>query len=61
MQIQDFKPGDTIQWLQKFEELEAPITGIVEVVALDVLTVRDNLGQFWQVTAEDNPAGWDNC
>jgi hypothetical protein len=61
MQIQDFKPGDTIQWLQKFEELEAPITGIVEVVAVDVLTVRDNLGQFWQVTAEDNPAGWDNC
>jgi len=61
MQIQDFKPGDTIQWLQKFEELEAPITGIVEVVAADVLTVRDNLGQFWQVTAEDNPAGWDNC
>jgi hypothetical protein len=61
MQIQDFKPGDTIQWLQKFEELEAPITGIVEVVTVDVLTVRDNLGQFWQVTAEDNPAGWDNC
>jgi hypothetical protein len=61
MQIQDFKPGDTIQWLQKFEELEAPVTGIVEVVAVDVLTVRDNLGQFWQVTAEDNPAGWDNC
>jgi hypothetical protein len=61
MQIQDFKPGDTIQWLQKFEELEAPITGIVEVVAVDVLTVRDNLGQFWQVTAEDNPGSWDNC
>jgi|APGre2960657404_1045060.scaffolds.fasta_scaffold58493_2 hypothetical protein len=61
MQIQDFKPGDTIQWLQKFEELEAPITGIVEVVALDVLTVRDNLGQFWQVTAEDSPTSWDNC
>jgi len=61
MQIQDFKPGDTIQWLQKFEELEAPITGIVEVVALDVLTVRDNLGQFWQVTAEDSPTSRDNC
>lgn len=61
MQIQDFKPGDTIQWLQKFEELEAPITGIVEVVAVDVLTVRDNLGQFWQVTAEDSPTSWDNC
>ena len=61
MQIQDFKPGDTIQWLQKFEELEAPITGIVEVVAADVLTVRDNLGQFWQVTAEDSPTSWDNC
>jgi hypothetical protein len=58
MQIQDFKPGDTIQWLQKFEELEAPITGIVEVVAVDVLTVRDNLGQFWQVTAEDSPTSW---
>jgi hypothetical protein len=58
MQIQDFKPGDTIQWLQKFEELEAPITGIVEVVAVDVLTVRDNLGQFWQVTAEDSPTRW---
>lgn len=58
MQIQDFKPGDTIQWLQKFEELEAPITGIVEVVAVDSLTVRDNLGQFWQVTAEDSPTSW---
>ena len=55
MQIQDFKPGDTIQWLQKFEELEAPITGIVEVVEPDVLTVRDNLGQFWQVTDKDEP------
>ena len=61
MQIQDFKPGDTIQWLQKFEELEAPITGIVEVVAVDVLTVRDNLGQFWQVTQEDSPTHWENC
>lgn len=61
MQIQDFKPGDTIQWLQKFEELEAPVTGIVEVVADSVLTVRDNLGQFWQVTAEDSPTHWENC
>ena len=61
MQIQDFKPGDTIQWLQKFEELEAPVTGIVEVVAADVLTVRDNLGQFWQVTQEDSPTNWENC
>jgi hypothetical protein len=55
MQIQDFQPGDRVQWLQSFEELEAPIIGVVEVVAESMLTVRDNLGQFWQVTSEDAP------
>jgi hypothetical protein len=53
--IQDFQPGDRVQWLQRFEEIEAPIIGVVEVVAESMLTVRDNLGQFWQVTSEDAP------
>ena len=57
MQIQEFKSGDRIQWLQQFEEIDYPVTGVVEVVAEDMLTVRDNLGQFWQVTDADNPSG----
>ena len=55
MLIQDVQRGDRVQWLQSFEDLEAPIIGVVEVVAESMLTVRDNLGQFWQVTSEDAP------
>ena len=55
MQIQEFKSGDRIQWLQQFEEIDFPITGVVEIVEADKLTVRDNLGQFWQVTDADTP------
>lgn len=55
MQIQDFKSGDRIKWLQQFEEIYYPVTGVVEIVEGDKLTVRDNLGQFWQVTEEDTP------
>ena len=55
MQIQEFKSGDRIQWLQQFEEIDYPVTGVVEIVEADKLTVRDNLGQFWQVTEEDTP------
>ena len=55
MQIQEFKSGDRIQWLQQFEEIDYPITGVVEIVEEDTLTVRDNLGQFWQVTDADEP------
>jgi len=55
MQIHEFKIGDPIQWLQSFEEIDYPVTGIVEVVTEDKLTVRDNLGQFWQVTDADEP------
>ena len=61
MQIHEFGVGDPIQWLQQFEEIEYPIQGVVEIVGTEFLTVRDNLGQFWQVTAEDNPGSWDNC
>ena len=60
MQIQDFVVGDPIQWLQKFEEIDYPIRGVVEIVAVDMLTVRDNLGNFWQVTDLDEPTKiWD--
>ncbi len=60
MKIQDFKSGDRIQWLQQFEEIDYPITGVVEIVEEDKLTVRDNLGQFWQVTDADEPTRiWD--
>jgi hypothetical protein len=55
MQIQEFKSGDRIQWLQQFEEIDFPVTGVVEIVEGDKLTVRDNLGQFWQVTDADTP------
>ena len=55
MQIQEFKSGDRIQWLQQFEEIDYPVTGVVEIVEADKLTVRDNLGQFWQVTDADTP------
>jgi hypothetical protein len=55
MQIQEFKSGDRIQWLQQFEEIDYPVTGVVEIVEADKLTVRDNLGQFWQVTDKDEP------
>ena len=55
MQIQEFKSGDRIQWLQQFEEIDYPVTGVVEIVEADKLTVRDNLGQFWQVTDADEP------
>ncbi len=55
MQIQEFKSGDRIQWLQQFEEIDYPVTGVVEIVEEDRLTVRDNLGQFWQVTDADTP------
>lgn len=60
MQIQEFKSGDRIQWLQQFEEIDYPVTGVVEIVEEDKLTVRDNLGQFWQVTDADEPTRiWD--
>lgn len=60
MQIQEFVVGDPIQWLQKFEEIDYPIQGVVEIVAVDMLTVRDNLGNFWQVTDLDEPTKiWD--
>lgn len=60
MQIQEFRVGDPIQWLQQFEEIDYPIQGVVEIVAEDMLTVRDNLGNFWQVTDADSPTKvWD--
>lgn len=59
-QIQDFKVGDQIQWLQQFEEVDYPVKGVVEIVEEDKLTVRDNLGNFWQVTDADSPSPvWD--
>ena len=60
MQIQEFGVGDPIQWLQKFEEIDYPIQGVVEIVGQEFLTVRDNLGNFWQVTDLDEPTKvWD--
>ena len=60
MQIQEFGVGDPIQWLQSFEEIDYPIRGVVEIVESDKLTVRDNLGNFWQVTDLDEPTKvWD--
>jgi hypothetical protein len=60
MQIHEFKIGDPIQWLQNFEEIDYPVTGVVELVESDKLTVRDTLGQFWQVTDADEPSKvWD--
>ena len=60
MQIQEFKVGDPIQWLQSFEEIDYPVQGVVEIVEGDKLTVRDNLGNFWQVTDADSPSKvWD--
>ena len=29
MQIQEFRVGDPIQWLQQFEEIDYPIRGVV--------------------------------
>ena len=55
MQIHEFRVGDPIQWLQQFEEIEYPIQGVVEIVGTEFLTVRDNLGNFWQVTDKDEP------
>ena len=55
MQIHEFGVGDPIQWLQQFEEIEYPIQGVVEIVGAEFLTVRDNLGNFWQVTDADEP------
>ena len=55
MQIHEFGVGDPIQWLQQFEEIEYPIQGVVEIVGTEFLTVRDNLGNFWQVTDADEP------
>jgi hypothetical protein len=55
MQIHEFGVGDPIQWLQSFEEIEYPIQGVVEIVGTEFLTVRDNLGNFWQVTDKDEP------
>lgn len=60
MQIQEFRVGDPIQWLQQFEEIDYPVQGVVELVEADKLTVRDNLGNFWQVTDMDSPTKvWD--
>ena len=60
MQIQEFGVGDPIQWLQQFEEIDYPIQGVVEIVGQEFLTVRDNLGNFWQVTDLDEPTKvWD--
>lgn len=60
MQIQEFKVGDPIQWLQSFEEIDYPVQGVVEIVGAEFLTVRDNLGNFWQVTDADSPSKvWD--
>ena len=60
MQIQEFRVGDPIQWLQQFEEIDYPIQGVVEIVGQEFLTVRDNLGNFWQVTDADSPTKvWD--
>jgi len=60
MQIQEFRVGDPIQWLQQFEEIDYPIRGVVEIVGQEFLTVRDNLGNFWQVTDADSPTKvWD--
>lgn len=60
MQIQEFKVGDQIQWLQQFEEVDYPVQGVVELVESDKLTVRDTLGNFWQVTDADSPSPvWD--
>jgi hypothetical protein len=55
MQIHEFRVGDPIQWLQQFEEIDYPIQGVVEIVGAEFLTVRDNLGNFWQVTDADEP------
>jgi hypothetical protein len=55
MQIHEFRVGDPIQWLQQFEEIDYPIQGVVEIVGAEFLTVRDNLGNFWQVTDKDEP------
>ena len=55
MQIHEFGVGDPIQWLQQFEEIDYPIQGVVEIVGAEFLTVRDNLGNFWQVTDADEP------
>lgn len=55
MQIHEFKVGEPIQWLQQFEEIDYPVTGVVEIVGPEFLTVRDTLGNFWQVQDVDMP------
>ena len=60
MQIHEFKLGEGIQWVQSMDGVEVPIRGVVELVEPDKLTVRDTLGQFWQVKNEDEPVRvWD--
>lgn len=53
--MQEFKVGDRIEWLQNFDGVWIPVEGVVEIVETELLTVRDTLGQFWQVRAEDGP------
>lgn len=53
--MQDFKVGDRIEWHQNFDGVWVPVEGVIEMVTETELTVRDNLGQFWQVGAEDGP------
>jgi len=60
MQIHEFKLGDGIQWCESIDGVEVPIRGVVELVEETQLTVRDTLGQFWQVKDEDEPIRvWD--
>jgi hypothetical protein len=53
--IQDFQPGDRVEWQQDIDGVEFRIEATVEVVAQDMLTVRDSLGRFWQVQVGDAP------
>lgn len=53
--IQDFKPGDRVEWSQEIDGVQFRIEATVEVVAQGVLTVRDSLGRFWHVGAGDKP------
>lgn len=53
--IHEFKPGDRVEWSQEIDGVDFRIEAIVEVVAQEILTVRDMLGRFWQVTEEDRP------
>lgn len=53
--IQDFKPGDRVEWSQEIDGVQFRIEATVEVVAQGVLTVRDSLGRFWHVGDDDTP------